>query len=85
MENFSLDDIKNSSIEYIRPLAFNERGSKILKEIKNKESVKIITKLPKNIENSMLSLDLLGTKAYSILNKNISPMEDYLRSPIFIK
>ena len=85
IENFSLDDIKNSSIEYIRPLAFNERGSKILKEIKNKESVKIITKLPKNIENSMLSLDLLGTKAYSILNKNISPMEDYLRSPIFIK
>lgn len=85
MENFSLDHIKNSSIEYIRPLAFNERGSKILKEIKNKESVKIITKLPKNIENSMLSLDLLGTKAYSILNKNISPMEDYLRSPIFIK
>ena len=85
LENFSLDDIKNSSIEYIRPLAFNERGSKILKEIKNKESVKIITKLPKNIENSMLSLDLLGTKAYSILNKNISPMEDYLRSPIFIK
>lgn len=85
MENFSLDDIKNSSIEYIRPLAFNERGSKILKEIKNKESVKIITKLPKNIENSMLSLDLLGTKAYSILNKNISPMEDYLRSPIFVK
>ena len=85
MENFSLDDIKNSSIEYIRPLAFKERVSKILKEIKNKESVKIITKLPKNIENSMLSLDLLGTKAYSILNKNISPMEDYLRSPIFIK
>ncbi|MFQ8891421.1 MAG: nucleotidyltransferase [Clostridium sp.] len=85
MENFSLDDIKNSSIEYIRPLAFNERGSKILKEIKNKESVKIITKLPKNIENSMLSLDLLGTKAYSILNKNISPMEENLRSPIFIK
>ena len=85
MENFSLDHIKNSSIEYIRPLAFNERGSKILKEIKNKESVKIITKLPKNIENSMLSLDLLGTKAYSILNKNISPMEDYLRSPIFVK
>ena len=85
MENFSLDHIKNSSIEYIRPLAFNERGSKILKEIKNKESVKIITTLPKNIENSMLSLDLLGTKAYSILNKNISPMEDYLRSPIFVK
>ena len=85
MENFSLDHIKNSSIEYIRPLAFNERGSKILKEIKNKESVKIITKLPKNIEKSMLSLDLLGTKAYSILNKNISPMEDYLRSPIFVK
>lgn len=85
MENFSLEHIKNSSIEYIRPLAFNERGSKILKEIKNKESIKIITKVPKNIDNSMLSLDLLGTKAYSVLNKNISPMEDYLRSPIFVK
>ena len=85
MENFPLEDIKNHSIDYIRPLAFNERGSKILKEIKNKDSIKIITKVPKNIEDSMLLLDLLGTKAYSILNKNISPMEDYLRSPIFVK
>ena len=46
---------------------------KYLKKLKNKESVKIITKLPKNIENSMLSLDLLGTKASFYIKKNISP------------
>ena len=85
MENFPLEDIKKSSPKYIRPLAFNENGGKILKEIKNKNSIKILTKIPKNIEDPMLSLDLLGTKAYSILNKKISPMEDYLKSPNFIK
>ena len=85
MESFPLEDIKKSLPNYIRPLAFNENGSKILKEIKNMNSIKIITKVPKKIEDPMLSLDLLGTKAYSILNKKISPMEDYLKSPIFIK
>ncbi|MGL4108047.1 nucleotidyltransferase [Clostridium sp. LP20] len=74
-----------SNYNYIRPLAFNEKGSKLLKEIKKKNNVSIITKIPKKIDNPLLSLDLLGTKAYSVLNNAISPYEDYLKSPFFLK
>ena len=71
--------------DYIRPLAFNSKGAEILKQIKNKSNIEIITKLPKRIENSKLLLDVLATKAYSILNPSISPMSDYYKSPIFLK
>lgn len=32
-----------------------------------------------------MELDILGTKAYSILNPHINPMDDYLRGPVIIK
>ena len=56
----------------------------IVKEIKNNSDASIITKIPKKNNNMMLNLDLLGTKAYSILNSSISPYDDYLKSPYYI-
>ena len=85
LENYPTSTLKNEEPKYIRPLAFNEKGSKILKEIKKKGNINIITKLPKKLSDSTLELDLLGTRAYSLLNPAISPMEDYLKSPILIK
>ncbi|WP_368259841.1 hypothetical protein, partial [Clostridium paraputrificum] len=32
-----------------------------------------------------LEIDLLGTKAYSILNSSILPYDDYLKSPTFFR
>ena len=84
LENYDLTSIINNNPSYIRPLAFNSTGSKILKEIKKNSEIDIITKLPKNITNEILSLDILGTKAYSILNKSISPYDDYLKSAIYL-
>lgn len=85
LENYPIKLLMKESPKYIRPLAFNERGSKILKQIKDKGNVDIISKVPKNITDSTLKLDLLGTKAYSIINPSISPIDDYLKSPIFVK
>lgn len=85
LENYDVQNLISEDTNYIRPLAFNEKGSKILKEIKNKNNVNIITKVPKKIEDQKLHLDLLGTQAYSILNNSISPYDDYLKSPIFLK
>lgn len=85
LDRYNSKEIANKTTTYIRPLAFNSTGSKILKEIKKKENIKIITKLPKNIDDDKLKLDILGTKAYSILNSSVSPYEDYLKSPIFFK
>ena len=70
---------------YIRPLAFNNTGIKILKEIKDKDQINILTKVPKKILDEKLKLDLLGTQAYSILNPSISPLDDYYKSPIYLE
>ena len=85
LENYDLEDISNNYNDYIRPLAFNDTGRKIIKEIKKKGTIEIITKLPQKMTNKKLELDILGTKAYSILNQSISPIEDYLRSPSYLK
>ena len=85
LNKYNTQEIDNKTTTYIRTIAFNSTGSKILKEIKKKENIKIITKLPKNIDDDKLKLDILGTKAYSILNSSVSPYDDYLKSPIFFK
>ncbi|MGL5649133.1 MAG: nucleotidyltransferase [Clostridium sp.] len=70
---------------YIRPLAFNLKGAEILKAIKEHSEIEIYTKLPKTINNISLELDILGTKAYSLLTNSISPMDDYKKSPFILK
>lgn len=76
--------IKESN-SYIRPLAFNLKGAQILKAIKENSEIKIFTKLPKKISNSSLELDILGTRAYSIINKSVSPFDDYIKTPFILK
>ena len=86
LDNYNLKELYKEEPKYIRPLAFNETGRKILKLIKENSDIKIITKVGNNdINNPCLSLDILGTKSYSLLNKSINPLDDYLKSPIFLK
>jgi len=85
LENYNIKELISENTNYIRPLAFNKTGIKILKAIKDKGQVDILTKIPKEISDSKLKLDILGTKAYSILNPSISPFEDYYKSPIYLK
>ncbi|MGL4570971.1 MAG: nucleotidyltransferase [Clostridium sp.] len=80
-EDFDVQSLKKEEITYIRPLAFNETGASILKNIKNNSDINIITKLPKHISSEMLKLDVLSTKAYSVLNSNTNPLDDYFKSP----
>ncbi|EJO5347917.1 nucleotidyltransferase [Clostridium botulinum] len=83
-ENYNLDSLLKTTPNYIRVLASNEKGLKILKKIKENSSVNIYTKMPKNTSD-LLDLDIKATNAYSILNTNIRLNEDYLRSPTIIK
>ncbi|ENJ9652452.1 nucleotidyltransferase [Clostridium botulinum] len=83
-ENYNLSTLLKSTPNYIRVLASNEKGLKILKEIKKHSSTKIYTKVPKST-NTLLNLDIKATNAYSILNNNIRFNEDYFRSPTIIK
>ena len=50
--------------------------------MKKKSTIPIITKVQKNHNNPLLSLDIQSSKAYSILNNKYNPLSDFLNSPI---
>lgn len=82
-DNYDILSLRKTCPNYIRPLAFNENGSKILKNIKLNSEVKILTKLPKDT-NPFLQLDLQGTRAYSLLCNNIKENSDFLYPPFIL-
>ena len=84
LENYNLYELSKTHVPYARVLGFNSIGRNILKEIKKKKGINIITKVPNNNLCDHIKIDILGTKAYSLLNSNVNPMDDYLKSPIII-
>lgn len=80
-----LYSFKKSRPNYIRVLGFSENGAKILKEIKKNSSIEIITKIPREITNPLLQLDIKATNLYSLLDKDLKFASDYLISPIIKK
>ncbi|NME81742.1 nucleotidyltransferase [Clostridium sp. SM-530-WT-3G] len=84
LENYDLLKLAKSPAPYARVLAFNNTGREILKKMKKTSTIDIITKIPKNNLCDHLKLDILGTKAYSVLNNHINPMADYFNGPIII-
>ncbi|MGV8980261.1 nucleotidyltransferase [Clostridium sp.] len=81
---FDSKTLRTMPCPYARVLGFNSKGKSILKSIKSNSSIPLITKLPKE-SNDTLQLDIQSTRAYSILNSSVSPNSDYLISPIIIK
>lgn len=81
-DQYDFSTIDTTENLYARILGFNNKGKDILSLMKKKSSIPIISKIPKYHSNPMLNLDLLSTKAYSILNPKVDPRNDYLISPI---
>lgn len=84
LEDFDLFNLSKMPAPYARVLGFNSMGRNMLKNIKSKDNINVITKVPKNNLCDHMKIDILGTKAYSLLNSKINPMEDYLKGPIII-
>lgn len=91
--NFKFKYIYPKKTPYIRILAFNDVGRKLLKKMKEESTAPIITKLNKNIlkndhyslefKNS-LQLDITASNIYSLLTNDSLPFNsDYLKSPIY--
>lgn len=80
-ENFDIFELRKNPCPYARVLGFNNKGLEILRLTKHNSSIPVYTKLPKD-PNTILALDILGTKVYSLLNKSVHPNSDYLISPI---
>lgn len=81
-EAYDPNNIDINNHLYARVLGFNSKGKDILSLVKKSSSIPIISKVPKYFDNPLLELDLLSTKAYSILNPKVDPKSDYLISPI---
>ncbi|GKX66272.1 nucleotidyltransferase [Inconstantimicrobium mannanitabidum] len=81
-ENYPIHQLRKTAPKYLRVLGLNRRGREILKEIKLRGDIEIITKLPREINDPMLKLDIASTNCYSLLNKHINYNADYLTSPI---
>ncbi|AYF54771.1 nucleotidyltransferase [Clostridium novyi] len=84
LESYDSHTLRNLPAPYAKILGFNNKGREILKEMKKSSSIPIYNKLPKHL-NETLQLDIQGTRAYSLLNKNITPQADFTTSPIYFK
>lgn len=84
LENFPITKMRTQLCPYARVLGFNSTGKEILKEMKKKCSVPIITKIPQN-QDIFLKLDIQGTNMYSLISNSTNYNEDYYRKPIIIK
>lgn len=83
-EKYDIDSIIKTPVDYIRVLGLNSVGAQVLKNIKEVSSLNIYTKLPRSVSNPLLSMDILSTNAYSILNEKLPFNADYRKSPIII-
>jgi hypothetical protein len=79
--------------QYIRVLAFNDKGRELLKRIKLASPLKIITKLPSfrpqgEAARKMLEIDIKATNIYrlAVPNKEFAAKQlDYVMSPVYVK
>lgn len=78
---------------YLRVLAFNDEGRQLLKEMKHRATLPLITKLGKNPTNGkslsfqqQLELDLAASDLLNLLQgAALSPHSDYLLAPYYQK
>lgn len=84
LETFDLLKLCKTPAPYARVLGFNSNGRAMLKNIKSKGNINLITKVPRNNLCDHMKIDILGTKVYSLLNPKINPMDDYLKGPVII-
>ncbi|MCH3964023.1 MAG: nucleotidyltransferase [Clostridium sp.] len=83
-EKFDTKALREKDCPYARVLGFNRKGMEILKKAKHTSSIPIYTKFPKKLDE-ILTLDLLATKAYSLLNRYVDFNSDYKKGPVIFK
>lgn len=81
LTNFTKEEAKNLTIDYIRVLGFNHKGKNHLNKIKKELDIPIITNYKLNI-SKILDIELRATSIYELpLNTNLTEQE-YKHPPI---
>ncbi|MCL2323528.1 MAG: nucleotidyltransferase [Oscillospiraceae bacterium] len=78
-ENFPIKDMLNEEVTCAKILGFNDRGKYFLN--KNRSNI-LYSSINKNEHSKEKLLNVQCTKAYSMINKDVDPFEDYLKHPI---
>ena len=79
------------SPQYAKVLAFNDKGTQIIKEIRKKSKIPVITKVADAAKTNddafsrMLEKDILATDIYALLTKEKKLGLDFTTSPIYVK
>ena len=71
--------------EYLRVLAFNERGKALIREKKDSVPIPFIIKTADAPPSQMLATDLLATDLWALSTHHSKGGQDYRTSPIFLK
>lgn len=72
-------NMAKEDVPYIRVLAFNEKGQELMKEIKSKSTLPLITNVADGYKNlnekgkEIFNIDLLASDIYSLATENIEP------------
>lgn len=78
---YNTDYLRKLPCPYARILGFNEKGKEILRLMKSKSKIPLISKVNK-LNNETLTLDIQATKAYSLINASVNHLDDYLKKPV---
>ena len=80
LTNFTKEEAKNISIDYIRVLGFSTKGKKYLNNIKKNISVPLITRYKKEI-SKVLDIELRITNIYSLVSNSNELEKEYKNKP----
>ncbi len=74
----------NKGPQYIRILGFNDNGKTYLNKIKHDIQLPLVTKIPRE-KPLMLDIDIRSSKIYELGFDQVSPLDEYKRTPIYLK
>jgi predicted nucleotidyltransferase len=83
-EKYDTGILRTDKASYGRILGFNETGAKVLHQMKKNADIPMYTKIPRQ-KNEHMSLDIISTQKYSIINNLVNYNDDFLVGPIIIK
>jgi len=81
-EEFRVREMLKEEVREAKILGFNDKGKYFLNKNKKESDVNLYGSINKNESSNQKLLSVLCTKAYSLINKNVDPLQDYLEHPI---
>lgn len=82
--DITTEDVNSlDKINYIRPLAFNDKGRQVLKEIKDNSEIVILnnfTDIKDNCNKNLVNIDMKSYKLHNIRSKQLNSL-DYTHMP----